>query len=150
MPPSTLGIRSAPTYSRLPGFETPEPADHSLLAGPVLQVDAEDALPLVLDEAEVLDEPLLLEDLRQPHPQLRGGDVHLLVLGQAAVADARQHVRDRIRHHRHGIALPRGGYQEAFATPGISPFKARFRKQIRHSWNLRRYPRGRPQIRHRV
>src|SRR5262245_31754066 len=82
--------------------DAPEAADDPLLAGTVLQVDAEHALALVFDEAEVLDEPLLLEDLRQPNLQLRGRDVHLFVLGQTAVADARQHVCDRIRHHRHG------------------------------------------------
>src|SRR5262249_48687037 len=133
-----------------PGLrDSPEPADHPLLPRAVLQVDAEDPLVLVLDEAEVLDEPLLLQDLRQAPLELRRGDIYLLVLREAAVADARQHVRHRIRHHRHA-SLSSGGYQEALATPGISPFRARFRKQIRHSWNLRRYPRGRPQIRHRV
>src|SRR6516164_8502374 len=36
-------------------------------------------------------------------------------------------------------------YQLALVTPGSAPSKARFRKQIRQSWNLRRYPRDRPQ-----
>src|SRR5262245_48192298 len=130
--------------------DPPEPADHPLLDRAVLQVDAEHPLMLVRDEAEILDEPLLLEDFREPHPQLRRGDVHLLVLGQVAVADASQHVRYRIRHHRHGSLSLGAAYQEALATPGISPFRAKFRKQIRHSWNLRRYPRGRPHSRHRV
>jgi hypothetical protein len=34
-------------------------------------------------------------------------------------------------------------------TPGISPRSARARKHTRQIWNFRRYPRGRPQIRHR-
>ena len=29
------------------------------------------------------------------------------------------------------------GYQLDFVTPGSSPRKARFRKQILHKWNLR-------------
>src|SRR5260370_25412376 len=36
-------------------------------------------------------------------------------------------------------------YQLALVTPGISPFRASCRKHSRHSANLRRYPRGRPQ-----
>ena len=36
-------------------------------------------------------------------------------------------------------------YQLDFTTPGIFPDKASSRKQIRHRWNLRIYPRGRPQ-----
>src|SRR6478672_8533614 len=35
-------------------------------------------------------------------------------------------------------------YQLALVTPGISPARANFRKQIRQSENLRRNPRGRP------
>src|SRR3972149_8005993 len=41
-------------------------------------------------------------------------------------------------------------YQLAFNTPGSSPAKARCRKQIRQSWNLRMKARGRPQILHRL
>jgi hypothetical protein len=35
-------------------------------------------------------------------------------------------------------------YQLALITPGISPASASFRKQIRHSLNFRKNPRGRP------
>src|SRR2546430_3762932 len=41
-------------------------------------------------------------------------------------------------------------YQLAFTTPGICPWSARSRKQIRHRLNLRRYARGRPQRLQRV
>jgi hypothetical protein len=41
-------------------------------------------------------------------------------------------------------------YQLDFVTPGISPDKARLRKQMRHNWNFLRYPRGRPQRRQRL
>src|SRR5581483_12011458 len=80
-------------------------ADDPLLVRPVLHVQPEHALPLVLDHPEVLDQPLLLEDLGHPDLQLGGGHVHLLVLGQAAVPQPGQHVRDRIAHHRHGGVL---------------------------------------------
>jgi hypothetical protein len=36
------------------------------------------------------------------------------------------------------------------ATPGSFPSLASFRKQILHIWNLRMYPRGRPQTRQRL
>src|SRR5206468_6517133 len=44
-----------------------EPGDDPFLSRPVLQVDAKDALLLVLDDAEILDEALLLQDLDDPH-----------------------------------------------------------------------------------
>ena len=36
-------------------------------------------------------------------------------------------------------------YQLDLVTPGISPARARFRKQMRQSWNFLKYPLGRPQ-----
>jgi hypothetical protein len=45
-----------------------------------------------------------------------------------------------------GAFLLIANYHEDFETPGISPLKARLRKHNRHSPNLRRYARGRPQI----
>src|SRR5258706_13067945 len=41
-------------------------------------------------------------------------------------------------------------HQLALITPGTSPASASCRKQIRHSLNLRRYPRGRPQRKQRL
>src|SRR3974377_686233 len=41
-------------------------------------------------------------------------------------------------------------YQLDFETPGTSPFSASPRKHKRHRPNLRRYPRGRPQIEQRL
>src|SRR6185369_5683106 len=98
----------------------------------------------VLDEAEILDEALFLEDLRDPDLELGRGHVDLLVLGPARVADAGQQIGDRIAHHR---GRP---YQLALITPGTSPLRASSRKQIRHAWNLRRKPRGRPHSLHRL
>src|SRR5712691_742070 len=43
------------------------------------------------------------------------------------------------------IRYPLRSYQLDFVTPGISPFSASWRKHSRHSANLRRKPRGRPQ-----
>src|SRR5262245_8045672 len=77
-----------------------QPRDHLLVARPILEVHAQRPLLLVLlEHAEVLDEPLGLEDLGHPHLELRGRDVDLLVLGPARVADAREHVGDRIAPH---------------------------------------------------
>jgi hypothetical protein len=54
-----------------------------------------------------------------------------------------------------GIGMPRAAawhilYQLDFVTPGISPASAKFRKQMRQSWNFLRIPRGRPQRRQRL
>src|SRR5712691_10441730 len=104
-----------------PGLRHADQAGYDLLvARAVLQVDAQRPLLLVLDEAEVLDEALVLEDLGDPHLELGGRDVHLLVLGAARVADARQEVCDRVAH-RHGRLPP---YQLALITPGTSPLRA--------------------------
>jgi hypothetical protein len=46
--------------------------------------------------------------------------------------------------------LPLALYQLALITPGMSPERASPRKQMRHSWNFLRYPRGRPHRRQRV
>jgi hypothetical protein len=37
-------------------------------------------------------------------------------------------------------------YQLAFLIPGINPCHANSRKQMRQSWNLRKYPPERPQM----
>src|SRR5262245_43170792 len=73
--------------------------DHLLVGRPVLEVDAQHALLAVFQHAEVLDEPLFLEDLGQADLELGGGDVDLLVLGAAGVANAREHVADGIAVH---------------------------------------------------
>ena len=111
------------------GRDPHEAGDHLVVAGAVLQVDAQRSLLLVLEHAIVLDEPLILEQLGDAHLQLAGGNVHLLVLRAARVADACQHVGDRIAAH---------AYQLAFTMPGTSPFSASSRKHRRHIWNFRR------------
>jgi hypothetical protein len=56
------------------------------------------------------------------------------------VADAGEHVGDWIGKH---------GYQLDFVMPGITPWCARSRRQIRQRPNLRNTARGRPQRLHR-
>src|SRR5439155_1402165 len=107
----------------------------SSVAEAVLEVDAEHVLLLVLEHAEVLDEALLLQQLRDADLELAGGDVALLVLGPAGVPDAREEVGDGIAAHV---------YQLAFVMPGTSPLRASSRKHRRHIWNLRMKARGRP------
>src|SRR3989442_4490680 len=64
---------------------------------------------------------------------------------------ARTEFRIRVIMSATGSVMFMGcSYQLALITPGTSPARAYFRKQMRHIWNFRRYPRGRPQLRHRV
>src|ERR671936_437717 len=56
---------------------------------------AADLLLAVLEDAEVLDEALLLQQLRDADLQPAGGNVELLVLGPAGVAKAGEEVGDR-------------------------------------------------------
>src|SRR5260370_13015769 len=81
------------------GGHAHEPRDHPLVGRAVLEVDAQRGLLAVLEHPEVLDEPLVLQQLRDPHLQPGGGAVDLLVLRPARVADAGQHVGDRIAAH---------------------------------------------------
>ena len=48
------------------------------------------------------------------------------------ISDSRQHVRDRVGHHGTSFSP----YQLAFLTPGIKPWSARFRKQMRQIPNF--------------
>src|SRR5256885_16206961 len=81
------------------GRHAHEPRDHPLVGHAVLEIDAQHALLPVLEQPEVLDEALLLEELRDAHLEPRGRDVHLLVLRPARVADPGQHVGDGIAAH---------------------------------------------------
>src|SRR5512140_1433548 len=114
-------------------------ADRGLAVGAVLEEDGDGALGAVLVDEEVLDEPLLLEDLGDPDLEPGSGHEALLVPRGGGVPDARQHVSNGI-----GEAHRRISYQLDLMTPVISPCSARLRKQRRHIWNLRRNARGRP------
>ena len=52
----------------------------------------------LLDQAEALDVALVLQDPRNLRLQLAGRHVHARVLGGHGVADAREHVGNRIGH----------------------------------------------------
>src|ERR687888_2804606 len=73
-----------------------EPGDHLLVPRAVLEVHAERPLLGVLQQPEVLDEALVLQELGDPQLELRRRDVDFLVFRAARVADAREHVGDRI------------------------------------------------------
>ena len=83
-----------------------EPGDHLLVADAVLEIDTQGPLLVVLEHAKVLDEALVLQDLGDPHLEPRGRNVHLLVLGAARVADARQQVGNRIASHTAPTSSP--------------------------------------------
>ena len=75
--------------------------DRALTIAPVLERDLElgSALRLRLDLADVGDEALDLEDLGDVLLHARRGDERLVVARDRGVADAREHVGDRIGHH---------------------------------------------------
>src|SRR5262245_1509498 len=84
--------------------------DDLLAARPVLEIDPQRTLLVVLDDPEVLDEPLVLEDLGHAQLELRRRDVDLLVLGAAGVADAREEIGDRIADHGLPARLDHAGH----------------------------------------
>src|SRR4029453_5753112 len=64
---------------------------------------------------------------------------------------ARLALRMRVSRSAIGSLIIAGApYQLALITPGTSPLRASSRKQIRHVWNLRRKPAGRPHAFHRL
>src|ERR1700733_8548578 len=52
--------------------------------------------------------------------------------------------------HLHEAHYQEAPHHEALITPGTSPASANWRKQMRHSLNFRRNPRGRPHRKHRL
>src|SRR5215510_1188743 len=81
------------------GGDTHEAGDDLLVALPVLEVHPQHVLLAVFQDAEVLDEPFLLEELDDADLQLGGRDVDLLVLGPAGVADAGEQIGDGVTLH---------------------------------------------------
>jgi hypothetical protein len=70
--------------------------DDLLLAGVVLQGNADDALGAVVDELEALDIALVQQDLSNALFHVGSGDVDGLMLGAVRVADAGEHIRNGI------------------------------------------------------
>src|SRR5262249_35192746 len=85
----------------------------------------------------VRDVALLLEDARDLLLQAGGRHLGPLVERLVGVADAGEHVGDWISEHL--------DHQLLFVMPGITPWCASSRRQIRQRPNLRNTARGRPQ-----
>src|SRR5579862_1122800 len=83
-------------------------ADHGLPTLGVLQDHAEDFMALLrADRLVVLDQRVLFEDARDLDLELRLRNIHAPVLRSACVADAGQHIGDRVGHrHDKGPWLP--------------------------------------------
>src|SRR5215207_8523012 len=119
--------------------------DHALAVAAELELDDEGRvrLALDLDDSEVLDVALVLEDagdlLLDPGGRHLGCVLHRLV----GVADAGQHVCDRVCQHV-------GSYQLDFVMPGMAPWWASSRRQILQRPNFLKTARGRPQRLQRV
>src|SRR5204862_7468438 len=84
---------------------------------------------------------LFLEDARDALLQPGGRHLRALVQRLVGVADASEHVGDGIGEHC---------YQLDFVMPGMTPWCASSRRQIRQRPNLRETARGRPQRLQRV
>ena len=107
-PLRTRGISVTPTYLRSPGVET---RCSSRITGwppcAYLSTHAQQLPPVLrLERLVVLNEVVLLQDLRDLDLHLRDRHVHAAVLRPAGVADAREHIGDRIGH-AHVIRFPR-------------------------------------------
>jgi len=96
------------------------------------------------DNFEVVDVAFVLHDFRHAGLEFRRGDAHFLVGRLAGVSDPGQKICNGIGNC-HLRSSPRLGtcghvrsYQLALITPGISPCRAKVRKQMRHMSNLRR------------
>src|SRR5439155_16932645 len=120
----------------------------------ILQGDLQLRPGCLADHGEPLDIPLVLQHLGDGHLDLGRRHLHGGLLRKLRVADARQHVGDRISHAHVSPHLPHfassgippslPAYQLALTTPGISPRMAISRSLLRPSPNLLYTPRGRP------
>ena len=72
--------------------DTAKTLDGLLLAGEILEGDADDALGAVIDELEALDVAFVKEDLSDCLLHLGSGDIDGFMLCAAGVADACQHI----------------------------------------------------------
>src|SRR5882672_2471392 len=81
-----------------------DPLDDASLLGVILEIDAENALLLVVDRLVVVDELLLEEQPHELRLQIRSRNVHLLVLRLACVADARQEIRNGIANRHDSLS----------------------------------------------
>src|SRR5437016_3719548 len=114
-----------------------EIGDDPLAAPAVLQLDDQGIEALAFLDMEVRDVALLLEDAGDALLQARGRHLGRLVQGFVRIANASEHVGYGIGHHLH--------HQLLLVMPGMTPWCARSRRQMRQRPNLRKTARGRPQ-----
>src|SRR5699024_2625825 len=76
--------------------DTTQAGENLLLAGVVLQGDTDDTLGAVVDELEALDIALVQQDLSNALLHVGSRNVDGFMLGVVRVADAGEHIRNRI------------------------------------------------------
>ena len=72
--------------------DTAKTLDGLLLAGEILEGDADDALDAVVDDLEALDVAFVQKDLGYRFLHLRCGDIDSFMLRYTSVSDAGQHI----------------------------------------------------------
>ena len=73
--------------------------------GTVLKLDSQNALLVVLRESVIFDVAFPLKNVRDSDFNLRAGNFYLLVVDGIGIANAREHIRNRISHcHREPIS----------------------------------------------
>src|SRR5215203_4662214 len=112
--------------------------DDPLAAAPVLELDHELVEALAGLDAEVADVALLLQEAGDLHLHARGRHARRRVQRLVGVADAREHVCNRVGQQR------LFSYQLLLVMPGIAPLWASSRRQMRHRPNFLNTARGRP------
>src|SRR5689334_14463243 len=106
--------------------DTLQARDHALAVGAVLERHHQRVVHLALAHRELLDVALLLEDARDLPAHAGARHLHLQVERLVGVADAGEHVCDRISDHG-------SPHQLLFVMPGTTPWWASSRRQIRHT-----------------
>src|SRR6266516_3495571 len=96
-----LGIHAQPRLG-----DAAHAADRPLAVGAVLQVDPQHRADLGLLHCEVRNVALRLEQPGDLHLDLGARHGDLVVVGHVGVAQARQHVRDWVRHRHRATPLP--------------------------------------------
>src|SRR5689334_2844882 len=109
-------------------------------ANVIFQTDVQFRLATFGGHGEIFDVTLVLQDVGDRNFHFRRRHRHVGLLHALCVADAGQHIGDRIAHTHCLFSY----YQLALVIPGISPFMANSRSLVRARPNLRKVPRGRP------
>src|SRR5207245_3322928 len=148
-----LGVPHVPAQARF-GL-APDLADRRTAALVVLEQHLQGSLPAVVGARHLAHEAFVAQHLADPLLDVARGQVEFLQARALCVADPRQQICNRTGHAHLLLpppAVPKGApaftwlnYQDDLMTPVISPRSARFRKQMRHIWNLFKKARLRPQ-----